>query len=374
MTKIIIGVAALVLLIGIGYTTMPSFINNSSSDIYVFVESGNVFVKENKDATYVPVSEKKIAIKTGAYVKTEIGNAHILFPDNSVISLSENSELEINYTKHRISVNQLAGDTYHRVQKLASGNTYEVSTAGTLAAVRGTKFAVRYNAKSKKAKVAVLESVVAVSRINASTTIATEVKVGMTANVDENVSVDSRQSVRVASTNNDASMSEWLKRNIMIDEYIGNNTKTFLENFIKTDSKDTLRMRLDSTRATFTAEVKTTTDSKKVSLKSLIASGGSQKCSYSYNANGVTSSAIVYVGNGKMRTDSTININGRIMEYHMILMDDTSYVWGDGMPQGMKMSVATMSAPKTAENTQTQTFDMSKEMAYSCNSWSMDIL
>lgn len=370
--KIIIGIVAVAVVLGLGYMFSSK---KSAQDIYVFVESGKVSTKENKEGSYMELTEKKKVLKTGAFVRTEAGLAHVLFPDNSSLSLGENSEIEVTYSKKSTSINQLAGETYHRVNKLLTGNTYSVYTAGTLAAVRGTKFAVRYDIKTKKAKVAVTENTVAVSRLTASST-EMDVSVGIQATVDETISItNGKQLVTLSPTKNDVTVKVWLERNALLDEYISKDGRAILENLIKTEAtgKDlnALRLRLEKSRANTTTEVKASTDTKKTSLKRLLTLGGSQKCSYSYNANGVISNATVYLDKGKMRADSSVTTGGRTMEYHMILMNETSYVWGDGMPQGMKMSVSNLNTA-TPENMQAESFDMSKELDYSCSNWSSD--
>lgn len=377
MTKIIIALVAVGALIGVWYA-VPSFKNNNKNEAYLFVESGNVFTKPNKDANYIALSEKKVLVKNGSYIKTEVGLAHIVFPSNSVISLGENSELEVKYTKNNISISQFIGDTYSRVEKLVSGDTYEVYTSGTLAAVRGTKFAVRYDSKIKKAKVAVTENTVLVSRVAATSSTPTKVTFGMLANVDETINpAKTNESVVVSETKNDTTMNVWIERNLLLDEYIKTDAKRFFEKLIKTEGSgndiNSLRIRLEKAKLLNQVAATVNTDTKKTSLKNLLAMGTSQKCTYSYSANGITSSVDVYLSKGMMRTDSTIIEGGKTMQTHMMLMNEITYIWGDGMPQGMKMSTANQNAPE-AQNLsgQAQSVDMTSEMNYACTPWPVE--
>ena len=79
MTKIIIALVAVSALIGLWYT-IPYLKNNNGDDIYLFVESGSVFTKANKDASYTPLSQKKVLVKNGSYVKNRSGIGPYCFP------------------------------------------------------------------------------------------------------------------------------------------------------------------------------------------------------------------------------------------------------------------------------------------------------
>jgi hypothetical protein len=136
--------------------------------IVLFKESGDVFYKRPGDSDYIQLSATSMEIPNLTSVKTAVGRGSVLLPSNSVISLSENTELSVNFTDNSTSIFQSAGNTYHRVQALLTGKTYEVQTPGTLAAVRGTKFAVAYDKAKSTTKVAVTEHSVSVARIKKS--------------------------------------------------------------------------------------------------------------------------------------------------------------------------------------------------------------
>lgn len=136
----------------------------STESIYVYREYGDVSFKGKTASTYTQVASEKMLIPNYSSVKTTDGRGYVIFPDNSVITLSTSTEIEINYTPTKISIMQLLGSTYHRVTALAKGSTYEVRTPNTLAAIRGTKFAIVYNPTSKKTLVAVTEHSVEVTQ------------------------------------------------------------------------------------------------------------------------------------------------------------------------------------------------------------------
>jgi hypothetical protein len=113
-------------------------------------------------------------------------------------------------------------------------------------------------------------------------------------------------------------------------------------------------------------------DIKKTSIESLLTMGGTKKCVYSAEVNGVTTSATIYLHDGNMRADSKITLQGKEIDSHIIFLKDTSYVWGAGMPQGFKMDVKKLKEQNVAKTSQEQSFDMKKEVNYSCSSWSYD--
>lgn len=370
--KLILGIVAIGALIGLA-SFVPS-IKKENQDIFVFVESGNVFTKERSEGTYVLLSEKKVLVTNGSYVKTEKGLAHVVFPNNAVTSLGENTEMQIQYNDAGISITQLLGDTYHRIQKLASGKTYEVRTPGTLAAVRGTKFAVSYNANAKKVKVAVTENAVLVSRPSATGTDPVNIQVGSLAGVDENLPLTAKKAISVGLTKNDTSIKNWLDRNTLLDQYIGENPSTFLEKFVATSGDSSnlknLRERLEKTKSSLLPKQEA---GKKGSLKNLLALGVSQKCTYTITEQGMTSSATIYLSGETMRVDSQTTTSGKTESARMLIANKIMYIWGDGMPQGIKMPIPDANTP-TSQNTQgnVQMIDLDKEMNYSCSPWSAD--
>lgn len=105
-----------------------------------------------------------------------------------------------------------------------------------------------------------------------------------------------------------------------------------------------------------------------VSLKDLLASGGSQKCTFSNSA----SSGTFYVGGGKSRGDFASTSAGQSVKGHMIMDGKTSYVWMDGQAQGFKTSVDANSSASTSGSTASQSVDANKKMNYSCSPWSVD--
>jgi hypothetical protein len=170
-----LGLAVLVIAIGVGFLVMnkkssdtfvasPSEVKKEGYSILLYPKSGDVLYKESGGDTFLKATENPTEINNNTVVKTGTGTAIVLLPDNSSISLDENTEITITYSPEHTSILQTLGSTYHRVEALAKGSSYEVKTPGTLAAVRGTKFGVKYDKTKKKTKVSVTEHTVEVKK------------------------------------------------------------------------------------------------------------------------------------------------------------------------------------------------------------------
>lgn len=199
--------------------------NQVEQTILLYPESGDVSFKATPNEEWKSVTVSPTVIPNQAIVKTEIGKASVLLPDNSTISLDNNTEITVNYSKESISIYQTIGTTYHRVEALLSGSTYQVQTAGTLAAVRGTKFVVKYDAKTKKTKVAVTENKVQVSTITkpigTSTPVEESILVeqGKTASVEtrEGIPREKHKPILVIDTDKDIEMKSIINKNKQLD-------------------------------------------------------------------------------------------------------------------------------------------------------------
>ncbi len=120
---------------------------------FIFIRNSKIYgnfltlTKENGDVSYklpgkdyLLLDKEESDIPNHSFVKTgEEGLAHVILPDDSMISLSRNTEMQVNYDESKTSVIQSLGNVWYRVQKLA-GRSFEVETPTTVAAVRGTIF------------------------------------------------------------------------------------------------------------------------------------------------------------------------------------------------------------------------------------------
>ncbi len=113
--------------------------------------------------------------------------------------------------------------------------------------------------------------------------------------------------------------------------------------------------------------VKTT---KQQSLKDLLENTGSQQCTFTHDLDGTTSSGTVYIANKQMRGDFVSVVNGQNTNSHMIVKDDTIYVWTETMKQGFKFTVD--KATEASVNANQKNVDINQKLDYDCGSWTPD--
>jgi uncharacterized protein YxeA len=106
-------------------------------------------------------------------------------------------------------------------------------------------------------------------------------------------------------------------------------------------------------------------------LKSLLTSGKSQKCTYSYTHQSTTVNGTVYVANGKMRGDFVSPSGQSKVTGHMIIDGGYFYVWTDLSNSGIKMAV-NQEQPATAAVNNSQTPDINQSFTYTCQGWAED--
>lgn len=100
------------------------------------------------------------------------------------------------------------------------------------------------------------------------------------------------------------------------------------------------------------------------SLKDLIKNNVSQSCSYDQVGQNPTSGT-VYTSAGKVKVDFSSVVDGKTTNSHMLLIDNTSYIWTDEQKTGYKTEV---DPNKTTENTK-DSFDLNAELNYNCKPW-----
>jgi hypothetical protein len=223
-TSLLLGLCVIIA-IGAGYfffhkSAAQNAMSSSESSVLLYVEEGDVSYYNPGMSGYQKATTSPVILLEGAKVSTGLGVATVLFPDNSSARLDHYTDITVSYKKDSVSIFQTAGTTYHRVEAVVTGGKYEVGTPGTLAAVRGTKFAVKYDKNQKVTKVAVTEHKVEVTKfetINGTTTDKvlekTSVEEGKTVRVHENLQGTSTSRLEVLETNNDADMKAWVDKN-----------------------------------------------------------------------------------------------------------------------------------------------------------------
>jgi len=216
------------------------YINNRNSGVsYTLIkEDGKVEFKTSASDSYQTMNDPEITLRSGSFVKTNgSSNAQVILPDNSVISLDQSTEIQVNVSPNNVNIQQLVGRTWNRVETVTNGGSYKVTTPTSVAAVRGTIFAVAYSDQGdesdKAADVYVEESKVEVSKVdNNQLTEATTIQSGEHINV-----LKSKAEFKlIKDTNVETFRKEaWYMRNKIIDdEYKALKSKTypaFLERF-----------------------------------------------------------------------------------------------------------------------------------------------
>lgn len=125
----------------------------------------------------------------------------------------------------------------------------------------------------------------------------------------------------------------------------------------------------NSTKGDSSSASSQATTSEDSSLKSLLASGKSQKCTYTNTENGASSTGTFYISNGKSRGDITSNVAGKDTTTHMIYDNSTSYVWPDNSTTGFKMAAQT---DQNQSQDKSQGVDPNKNYTFDCSSWIAD--
>lgn len=108
------------------------------------------------------------------------------------------------------------------------------------------------------------------------------------------------------------------------------------------------------------------------SLKDLMASAVSQKCTYKDKMDTVDISGVTYVAGGKMRGDITSLVDNKQIATHIIVDGKTSYIWVDGQASGFKMAYDTGNTISNPDTKQSQQVDINKSMDFSCSPWMTD--
>jgi hypothetical protein len=227
---------------------VQSLSTTTDETILLYVTSGDVSYKLPEQANFQKATTSPVVISNNTLVHTGKGTASVLFPNNSSVDLDEYTELKITYEGDATTLYQTLGTTYHRVEALVTGASYEVETPGTLAAVRGTKFAVKYDKKTKTTKVAVTEHKVEVAKFEGEDTASSTRKFigkilleeGKTARIDARVTATTSTDggIVILETNTDIDMKAWVDKNQARDKQVeiikeGNKTETEIRTELK---------------------------------------------------------------------------------------------------------------------------------------------
>ena len=143
LTKNPIRVMLICVLIGVLFVVYNIISANAQPKALLIVEFGNVYYSYDNQ-NYLKVEVKEFDIGSGVYIKTDQGKAHIVLPNNSVLTVDEQTNIFLTYNPSSIDILQIIGNTWHRVKNLG-GTGYNVKTPNAIAAVRGTEFSIQVN-------------------------------------------------------------------------------------------------------------------------------------------------------------------------------------------------------------------------------------
>jgi cytoskeletal protein RodZ len=131
---------------------------------------------------------------------------------------------------------------------------------------------------------------------------------------------------------------------------------------------------MNSKKGTTTTSTQTATGTSQPSavssLKDLISKGVAQSCTYSNAA----TTGTIYVSGGTVRGDFDTTTDKTTTKSHMIVKDNTSYIWTDGQATGFKMSFDPNATPAAGAGSSAPSggVDASATMNYKCSAWAVD--
>jgi hypothetical protein len=104
------------------------------------------------------------------------------------------------------------------------------------------------------------------------------------------------------------------------------------------------------------------------SLRSLLATSGSQRCTFTDSTAAGNTSGTVYLASGRMRGDFEAMTGNITLESHMMSDGEDIYVWSSAMPnQGLKMSLASVSGTDNQSGV-----SLDEKLNYECAAWTTD--
>lgn len=103
------------------------------------------------------------------------------------------------------------------------------------------------------------------------------------------------------------------------------------------------------------------------SLRELLSSGQSQRCTFSSTADDTVTDGTIFAASGKMRGDISTTTSEKTIMSHMIFSNNDLYVWMDGESNGMKMTFDPNKIQD--EEAKQQTVDLDETVDYQCSGW-----
>lgn len=233
-----LGFSLIVIVIIVAAATML-FLLKKEETFTLLTESGTVLYKKDGEE-YTQVATMSIELPNKTYIKTEKAYAHVILPDKSMISLDQNTEIQIVLENNSTLIKQLIGKTWHRIQTVLSDEEYSVTTSTAIASVRGTKFYVD-SSETDSTFVYSIEDTVAVAQVIPDH----EIETLKYTNVDDGyiaeVPKDPDQEIPVFLGYIEIDKDIWYKRNLMIDKLFDTgNLDNILDMILNDDNIQTI--------------------------------------------------------------------------------------------------------------------------------------
>jgi uncharacterized membrane protein len=108
-----------------------------------------------------------------------------------------------------------------------------------------------------------------------------------------------------------------------------------------------------------------TTATSPDSIRSILSSGASKQCTINQTTDTTKVTGSVYIANGKMRADITSASTGVTTNAHMVISNDYTYTWVDGVSTGFKVAMS-----QSTTDTSRQPLDLDDQKGVVCTSWS----
>jgi hypothetical protein len=133
----IIGVIAVVL---VAVVTFWAYSVPAATTAILYIESGTVEVDQGSGWA---AGSDEMELSQGAKVRTKEGEASVVLLSGEVLHLEPGTEISLSEVSNsKISIKQLAGETWNKVTRISGISSYEVETPTTVATVRGTELFV----------------------------------------------------------------------------------------------------------------------------------------------------------------------------------------------------------------------------------------
>jgi len=126
----------------------PPLAGNLAEDLVqtveVFAPRGALKVHGRNETQYRDMAPGSQSLTSGSFLKTAGGQADILLPDNSILSLDANTEVQLGMYENGTLVGQQSGQAWHYVEP-REGAGYAVRTRFYTATAIGTEYRTRVN-------------------------------------------------------------------------------------------------------------------------------------------------------------------------------------------------------------------------------------